>query len=441
MKKRFFTILFAVTFLLVSCVHSQGVSLQENPISKHNSSGVVIDEDTLKQSSLYTSDKNDCLEDTDDNNASEEDNAGCGGIEEDNDQLESHKSFAPCPNLVISNHISRNMKIGYDFNGLRYIKSSTRCSTGLIKPFDYDLIIKAVPDYKFKIFIASLSDFACKANAYFIDAEWNSECVVPSSSSFIITIARNDDSIIEYYDDYLQFDFNFDYYMDSELNVYKIKQNRLGYLKYHQSFCVYNDCYYSTDGRHIAIQDSHFNVIRNVDLHLGHGNSFQLGNSHYAYVSGWCDNKVYVVDLETLELTNTICLPTSCYTTVAVDEENGLFYIFQRETEPSTYSFYNLIVFDYINCVIKSTKKTNLYLYAQQSTIFVNKSIYLSAGLGGLHYNGLNYFMELDCELNVASSIVINSLKNLEPEGIFYDGNSLLVSFIDCGVYSIEIQS
>ena len=130
-----------------------------------------------------------------------------------------------------------------------------------------------------------------------------------------------------------------------------VRVKELGTLTYLQSFCVYNGKYYSTEGTHISEQDADFSALRNVALALGHGNSLQLGHNGKAYVSGWDDQKVYVVDLATLTITQTITLPTTGYTTCAVDDVRGYMYIFQRDSTPNTWPHITL------SCTIMLTNR------------------------------------------------------------------------------------
>ena len=157
----------------------------------------------------------------------------------------------------------------------------------------------------------------------------------------------------------------------------------LGDISLHQSFCIYNNKIYSTNGSKIAVQDlTTLAEESRIDLSCGHGNSFQLGSSNLAYVSGWDDQKIYVVDLDTLTLVDTITLPTTGYTTCAVDDVNKLAYIFQLDTTPSVGGFYNFIVYDYDNEQIIRTKKITFKIRAMQGVDFYNGRIVVISGLG-----------------------------------------------------------
>lgn len=211
----------------------------------------------------------------------------------------------------------------------------------------------------------------------------------------------------------------------------------LGSLNYLQAFCKYNNCYYSIEGTHITKQDSNFNIQQIAVLDTGHGNSFQLGYSHYAYAFGWDDNTVYVVDLDTLTVSDTIQLPTTGYTSGVVDEINGLIYIFQRNDYPITEASFNFIVYDYVNDQIISTRKT-IPFGAVQACDFLDDRIFAVNGLGNSTCpNGYRIY---DLNGNILSSYVLGDFETTEPEGIFIDRDTkeVMISFIDTKVYKLN---
>ena len=229
-----------------------------------------------------------------------------------------------------------------------------------------------------------------------------------------------------------------DWYVGSDLIRKPIVLTELGSLKYLQSFCIYNGKYYSTDGSHIAEQDSTFAVLRDVSINVGHGNSFQLGSNGKAYVSGWDDNKVYVVDLSTLTVTNTISLPTTGYTTCAVDDINEIVYIWQRSTYPSTEGTYNFIVYDYGNAQTISTTIVTKPFSAMQAVDMCMDLIIVLNGLGTeVAPNGYRIY---DKTGKVISEYIIGSKSSIEPEGIFVDRSTqeIYISYVDKKVYKIS---
>ena len=217
--------------------------------------------------------------------------------------------------------------------------------------------------------------------------------------------------------------FNSDFFTDYEVTSGFLKRSVNvkylgGNLTYAQAFCKYNDKYYSTDGSNIAVQSSDFTLEQTVALSLGHGNSFQLGSSNLAYVSGWDNQKVYVVNLDTLTIDNIITLPTTGYTTVAVDDVNQLMYIFQRDSYPSTEDYYNFIVYDYANNQVISTKKTTVAFLGMQACDFVNGRIIVLNGFGTPTINGYRIYTT---DGDIISEFVLGSISAQEPEGIFID--------------------
>lgn len=205
-----------------------------------------------------------------------------------------------------------------------------------------------------------------------------------------------------------------------------------------QSFLVYDDSFYSTDGSSIALQDSDFSYLRTVYLTVGHGNSFQLGDDGYGYISGWDDQSVYVIDLDTVSILNTITLPTTGYTTGSVDTANGYIYIFQRDTLPSTESLYNFIKYDYINDSVVFAKVTDKQFAALQSCDFYDGKIYITYGKGtDVAPCGLDIY---DTNGTLLSEYSLEIFANKETEGLFVERNTgdILLSLVDRKVYRIS---
>lgn len=227
-----------------------------------------------------------------------------------------------------------------------------------------------------------------------------------------------------------------DYAITADFAKRNLKATALGTLTYMQSFCKYGDYYYSIDGTNISKQDSTFAEVSNVALGTGHGNALQLGHNGKAYASGWNDQKVYEVDLATLTITNTYTLPTTGYTTVAVDDVNELMYIFQRDSYPDTEDYYNFIVYDYANEQIISTKKTTVKFCAMQACDFYNGKIIVLNGMGGNYPNGYRIY---NTNGDVIAEYVLGSFASQEPEGICIDRDTqdILISFGAKVVYKI----
>ena len=211
----------------------------------------------------------------------------------------------------------------------------------------------------------------------------------------------------------------------------------LGQLTYEQSFCVYDGKYYSTDGSHIAEQDSAFTSLRTASINLGHGNSLQLGANGKAWASGWDDQKMYKVDLATLAIDTTITLPTTGYTTAAVDEANGLMYIFQRASYPDTEAAYNFIVYDYVNNQTISTRVIESFA-AMQSVDYYQGKILMLYGLGTVAApSGMRIYNTAG---DVLATYDLSIFASTEPEGIAYDreNKKLLVSLYNKNLYKVE---
>ena len=220
---------------------------------------------------------------------------------------------------------------------------------------------------------------------------------------------------------------------EKELSV-----DRLGRVLGIQSFCIYNDKYYSTDGNNIFVQDQDFNEIDQKELMVGHGNAFQLGTNGYGYISGWDDNTIYVVDLEKLELVNTIKLPTTGYTTGVVDDTKNIAYILQRESFPNSLENYKLIAYDYKNDVQISENTLNEQFGALQSCDYKNGKILVTNGLGTSELpNGCRVY---DTYGKLCYEYSLESFSNHEPEGVFMDRNSndIYITTVNKNMYILK---
>lgn len=216
-----------------------------------------------------------------------------------------------------------------------------------------------------------------------------------------------------------------------------VSTTSLGTLTYHQSFCMYDGKYYSTDGDNIAVQNADFSAVSTTALSVGHGNAFQLGNAGKAYISGWNDNKVYVLNMSTIIIDSVINLPTTGYTTAVIDDLNHLAYIFQRSTSPSTVENYNFIVYDYQNDQIKSTRVINAFS-AMQAADFYNGRIAVLWGMGTTASpSGMAIY---NTNGDILAEYTLSVFASAEPEGVFFkrDTGELLISLIDKNVYALS---
>ena len=228
------------------------------------------------------------------------------------------------------------------------------------------------------------------------------------------------------------------YIIGSGLEKNAIKLKKLGSILGGQSFCIYNNNYYSTDGSILYEQDSSFTKISETSLDLGHGNALQLGSNGKAYASGWDDNTIYIVDLDTKTIEDTITLPVEGYTTCAIDDINGLAYIFYRSDRPNTEDNYTIITYNYINDTVVSSKKTTKSFGAMQACDFNNGKIFVLNGLGTNSLpNGFNMY---DTNGNILAEYILGDFSDIEPEGVFIDRDSseVYISFVNGNVYKIE---
>ena len=229
-----------------------------------------------------------------------------------------------------------------------------------------------------------------------------------------------------------------DYVLGSDMIKRQLKVTELGTLSLYQSFCKYNGNYYSTNGDAIAVQNSSFSETNRATLDVGHGNSFQLGSNGMAYISGWDDQTVYVIDLANLTIDSTITLPTIGYTTAAIDDVNKIAYIFQRDSRPNTDAQYNFITYDYENETIISTRKINTFQAMQACDFYKDRIVVLWGS--STSEKGYRVY---DTSGNTLATYHLPSISDNEPEGVCIDRDSevLLISDVNKKIYEISLNS
>lgn len=228
------------------------------------------------------------------------------------------------------------------------------------------------------------------------------------------------------------------YFIGPSTIMQPLKSTQVGYLPYIQGFCKYNSHYYSTNGSKIDELDETLTLVRSVDASVGHGNSFQIGADGFGYISGWNDDSVYKVNMSTLSVVETITLPVSGYTTVAVDTLNGLMYIFWRTDYPDTTANYMVTIWDYINDIVIKTTKTPIAFGAMQGCDYYNGLVYVSYGLGTSAVpSGIDVY---DTSVGVVGRFKLDALNSVEPEGICIDRDTGKMYFSDVAtkLYRIE---
>lgn len=259
-----------------------------------------------------------------------------------------------------------------------------------------------------------------------------------NGSLLITAYNTGGDSVSICYDkdgDAVMFPANYVKYANGTIE--EVTTTQIGSITQVQAFLVYGGKYYSTDGSKITVQASDFTVESTTTIATGHGNGFQLGADNKGYISGWDDQKVYVINLDTVALDSTITLPTTGYTTVATDTANGYMYIFQRDTRPSTEAIYNLIKYDYVHGSIISTVQTTKQYAAMQSCDFYNNKIYMTYGLGtNVAPCGLDIY---DTSGNLLAEYTLAIFASTETEGLFVDRSNgqILLSLYNKKVYRL----
>lgn len=240
--------------------------------------------------------------------------------------------------------------------------------------------------------------------------------LTPSSTELSVTQNTYKKGLIEAVDELTTDTEN--YVFGADMMRREVVVEELGNIYYGQAFCVYNGHFFSTDGSHIAEQDENLNLVRTASVNVGHGNSFQLVSNGKAWASGWNDQKMYKVDLATLTIEQTITLPTTGYTTAAVDEDGGKMYILQRDTNPNYIGQYTWMVYDIQSGVIESSRKIDSFA-ALQSMDYYRGKIFMLYGI--VPPNAPSGMRVYNTNGDVLAEFVLKVFANTEPEGICFD--------------------
>lgn len=206
-----------------------------------------------------------------------------------------------------------------------------------------------------------------------------------------------------------------------------------------QGIAVYNNflfaIYNRTDGHGISVysmtstkEDGSLTLLlRNPNMEIGHGNAIQFGQIldgeyPHLYISGWNDNKVYEYkyDQTGFTLVRTHSLPSNLvYTTVAVNELEKTFYIFNCDVVPEVMYNYDFIKWNYETQTIISQRKTEPFM-TMQDCEFACGVILVAGGYGQTGNPSTCYIYDTDG--NRIGSVGLNErLTTTEIEGVSYD--------------------
>ena len=206
-----------------------------------------------------------------------------------------------------------------------------------------------------------------------------------------------------------------------------------------QGIAVYNNVlfaiYNRTDGKGISVydmtqteQDGTLRLItRDLTVEIGHGNALQFGQTldgdyPHLYISGWDDNKVYEVSYINGVFSQVAVhnLPSGlAYTSVAVNELESTFYIFNCDVYPEVLRSYDFIKWNYATQTIISQRKTEPFM-TMQDCEFACGVILVTGGYGQTSNPSTCYVYDLNG--NRIGSVALNSrLSTTEIEGVSYD--------------------
>lgn len=206
-----------------------------------------------------------------------------------------------------------------------------------------------------------------------------------------------------------------------------------------QGVAVYNNVlfaiYNRTDGKGISVydmtqteQDGSLRLItRDLTVTIGHGNALQFGqvldgDYPHLYISGWDDNKVYEVSYINGTFTQVAVhnLPSNLhYTSVAVNELEKTFYIFNCDVYPEVAYNYDFIKWNYQTQAIISQRKTEPFM-TMQDCEFACGVILVTGGYGQSANPSTCYVYDLDGN-RIGSVGLNNRLSTTEIEGVTYD--------------------
>ena len=206
-----------------------------------------------------------------------------------------------------------------------------------------------------------------------------------------------------------------------------------------QGIAVYNNVlfaiYNRTDGTGISVydmtqteQDGSLHLItRDLTLTIGHGNAMQFGqildgDFPHLFISGWDDNKVYEYKYYNGTFTQIAVhnLPSNLhYTSVAVNELEKTFYIFNCDVYPEVLYNYDFIKWNYDTQTVISQRKTEPFM-TMQDCEFACGVILVTGGYGQSTNPSTCYVYDL--EGNRIGSVALNNrLSTTEIEGVSYD--------------------
>lgn len=283
--------------------------------------------------------------------------------------------------------------------------------------------------------------------AFVLNTGWQSVIIVPQGTYFLLSFRKDDNSNIDIEEctnckvvvNGTSASQDSGNYVSTPYGAkLPVTSEYIGMLTNLQAFTIYNGYYYSVATGKFTKQDSNFNVVNDVTIDLGHANTLQRGSGSLAYVCGWNDQKVYVVDLESMTLASTITLPVTGYTGAAIDDINKIAYIFRSDDGLGTTAHnWDFITYDYDHQQILSTKKFTLPFAIIQGTDFFNGRIYLVYGYGTAEAPSGGFV----CDINgtVLGVYHVDAISTYEPEGIYMDRDTeeLYVHRSDCRLYKI----
>lgn len=205
-----------------------------------------------------------------------------------------------------------------------------------------------------------------------------------------------------------------------------------------QAFTIWNGKVYSVAPGTITEQDLNtMDVLRTASIEIGHGNNLQLASSgRRAYASGWDDNKLYSVSLDTLSVIQTFTLPVTGYTTCVVDDDNAVCYILQRNTLPDTDDMYALYRWDMVSNNATLVKNIGMFSALQAMDFFEGKIIFNH----GLATEASPNMMRV---INTAGDTILKTRLPFIPgevEGVYIDRdnfNSITVSDTNRKLYKM----
>ena len=270
-------------------------------------------------------------------------------------------------------------------------------------------------------------------------SNWLTNITIPENTYFQF-IVNSADTTIDLFEVLVNETINSVDIIDNALSLYDASINIPPMIKQHmtpltilnvsaQSFDYDEEnnrilCYGSSSSFYAVDLITGIRTTLSNQMDCGHGNSacYNKNNKRF-YVFGWDSPYITPINIASTPVKEPeINTGLTGYLAGAIDFDNNIAYIFQRNTNPNTYAYYNFIAFDLTNNTIISTSKTSIQMIAVQDCKFKDGFIFANWGLTDSHFSCFD-----------TTGKCVYSYKNIiqsyeEPEGLAFVNESIFIS-------------